>query len=69
MRESLPWKQAGDDSPQDGSRCDTATTHREQSVPAQMTLTTYEESKPTASVHETDGLVQPARTEGSGDDD
>ena len=67
--ESLPWKQAGDDSPQDGCRCDTATTHREQSVPAQMTLTAYEESKPTTSVHETSCLVQPARTEGSGDDD
>ena len=34
-----------------------------------MTLTAYEESKPSASVHETDCLVQPARTEGSGDDD
>ncbi|WP_312911810.1 transposase [Natronosalvus caseinilyticus] len=47
--ESLPWKQAGDDSPQDGSRSDTATTHREQSAPAQMTLTPFQEPKPTAS--------------------
>ena len=48
--ESLPWKQAGDDSPQDGSRCDTATTQCEQSeTPSQMTLTTFRESKPTAS--------------------
>jgi IS605 OrfB family transposase len=47
--ESLPWKQAGDDSPRDGSRSDTATTPREASVPAQMTLTAYEESEPSAS--------------------
>ncbi|WP_336360149.1 transposase [Haladaptatus sp. ZSTT2] len=39
----LPWKQAGDDSPQDGSGCDTATVHRETSAPAQMTLTTYQD--------------------------
>lgn len=48
--ESLPWKQAGDDSPRDGSGCDTATTHREQSeTPSQMTLTAVRESEPTAS--------------------
>jgi IS605 OrfB family transposase len=48
--ESLPWKQAGDDSPRDGSRCDTATTQCEQSeTPSQMTLTTFQESEPTAS--------------------
>jgi IS605 OrfB family transposase len=48
--ESLPWKQAGDDSPQDGSGCDTATTQCEQSeTPSQMTLTSFQESKPTAS--------------------
>jgi putative transposase len=48
--ESLPWKQADDDSPQDGSGCDTATTQCEQSeTPSQMTLTTFQESKPSAS--------------------
>ncbi|WP_254538607.1 transposase [Halomarina litorea] len=48
--ESLPWKQAGDDSPQDGSRCDTATTQCEQiETPSQMTLTPFQESEPTAS--------------------
>ena len=48
--ESLPWKQAGDDSPQDGSCCDTATTQCEQSGnPSQMTLTSFRESEPTAS--------------------
>jgi len=48
--ESLPWKQAGDDSPQDGSGCDTATTRCEQSeTPSQMTLTAFQESKSTAS--------------------
>jgi IS605 OrfB family transposase len=41
--ESLPWKQAGDDSPRDGSGCDTATVHRETSAPAQMTLTTNQD--------------------------
>ena len=46
----------------------TATTHREKSVPAQMTLTAYEESKPSASVHETKSR-EPTRTSGSGDDD
>ncbi|RLM83738.1 transposase [Halobellus sp. Atlit-38R] len=47
--ESLPWKQAGDDSPRDGSRCDAATTQCEQSeTPSQMTLTPFQESKPTA---------------------
>ncbi len=40
----------GDDSPQDGSRSDTATTQCEQSeTPSQMTLTPFQESKPTAS--------------------
>jgi len=43
--------------------------HREKSVPAQMTLTAFQESKPSASVHETESLVQPARSSGSGDDD
>jgi len=48
--ESVPLDKAGrDDSPRDGSGCDTATTHREKSVPAQMTLTAYEESKPSTS--------------------
>jgi transposase, IS605 OrfB family, central region len=48
--ESLLWKQAGDDSPQDGSGCDTATTQCEQSeTPSQMTLTPFQESEPTAS--------------------
>lgn len=37
--ESLPWKSAGDDSPQDGSTLDSATARREPSAkPAQMTL-------------------------------
>ena len=48
--ESLPVKQGGDDSPRDGSGCDTATTQCEQSeTPSQMTLTPFRESKPTAS--------------------
>ena len=48
--ESLPVKQVGDDSPQDGSGCDTATTQCEQSeTPSQMKLTTFQESEPTAS--------------------
>ncbi|TYL35814.1 transposase, partial [Natronococcus pandeyae] len=68
--ESVPLDKAErDDSPRDGSGCDTATTsfetakpsrdherrsasferHRETSVPAQMTLTAYEESEPSAS--------------------
>ncbi len=68
--ESVPLDKAErDDSPRDGRGCDTATTHCEQSIPAQMTLTAYEESKPSASVHETKSLVQPTRIEGSGDDD
>ena len=47
--ESLPWKQAGDDSPQDGSHSDTATTHREtRETPSQMPLTSVQESKPSA---------------------
>jgi hypothetical protein len=41
--ESLSWKQADDDSPQDGSGRDTATVHRETSAPAQMTLTTFQD--------------------------
>ena len=37
--ESLLWKSAGDDSPQDGSTLDSATAHREPSAtPAQTTL-------------------------------
>ncbi|TYL36152.1 transposase, partial [Natronococcus pandeyae] len=48
--ESVPLDKAErDDSPRDGSGCDTATTHREKSVPAQMTLTAFQESKPSAS--------------------
>jgi IS605 OrfB family transposase len=48
--ESLPWKPAGDASPQDGSRSDTATTQYEQSeIPSQMSLTTFQESKSTPS--------------------
>jgi IS605 OrfB family transposase len=67
--ESVPLDKAGrDDSPRDGRGCDTATTHREKSVPAQMTLTAYEESEPSASVHET-ASREPTRTGGSGDDD
>jgi len=67
--ESLPWKPAGNDSPQDGSRCDTATTQCEQSeTPSQMTLTTFQESESTASVHEIHSR-EPTRTSGSGDDD
>jgi len=34
-----------------------------------MTLTAYEESEPSASVHETEGLVQSTRLGESGDDD
>jgi IS605 OrfB family transposase len=45
--ESVPLDKAGrDDSPRDGSGCDTAMTPREQSSPQQMTLTVYEESEP-----------------------
>jgi len=49
--ESIPLDKAGrDDSPRDGSGCDTATTHRESSeTPSQMTLTASDESKPSAS--------------------
>ena len=40
--ESLPWKPAGDDSPRDGSGCDTTTGHREASRgPRQTTLSAY----------------------------
>ena len=46
--ESLPVKAADDDIPRDGSACDSATTHSEQSSPQQMTLGDFE-SKPTAS--------------------
>jgi len=43
--ESVPLNKAErDDSPRDGSGCDTASTHREKSAPTQMTLTAYEES-------------------------
>jgi len=50
VRRSVPLDKAGrDDSLRDGCGCDTATTHREKSVPAQMTLTAYEESEPSAS--------------------
>ncbi len=48
--ESLPLKSAGDDIPRDGSACDSTTTHRESGEnSSQMTLTAYEESKPSAS--------------------
>ena len=41
--ESLPWKPAGDDSPQDGSGCDTATGHHIPSPkPGQMTLVAFQ---------------------------
>lgn len=35
--ESLPWKSASDDSPQDGSTCDSATGHRKQSRKSRQT--------------------------------
>ena len=41
--ESLPWKPAGDDSPQDGSGCDTATGHHTpSSKPGQTTLVAFQ---------------------------
>jgi len=41
--ESLPWKPTGDDSPQDGSGCDTATGHHIPSPkPGQMTLVAFQ---------------------------
>ena len=41
--ESLPWKPAGDDSPQDGSGCDTATGHHTLSPkPGQTTLVAFQ---------------------------
>lgn len=46
--ESLPVKSAGDDISRDGSACDSATTHFEQSQSEQMTLGAFE-SEPTAS--------------------
>jgi putative transposase len=40
--ESLPWKSAGDDSPRDGSACDSTTGHREASRKSrQTTLSAY----------------------------
>jgi len=40
--ESLPWKPAGDDSPRDGSACDSTTGHREASRESrQTTLSAY----------------------------
>ncbi|WP_231186594.1 transposase [Haladaptatus sp. DYF46] len=40
--ESVPWKPERDDTPQDGSGCDTATVHRKTSVkPPQMTFSAY----------------------------
>jgi len=50
--ESLPLKSAGDDIPRDGSACDSATTHREQSPAQQMTLSAYQStgSAPSASI-------------------
>ena len=46
--ESLPVKAADDDISRDGSACDSATTHSEQSLPQQMTLGEFE-SQPTSS--------------------
>ena len=46
--ESVPLKTADDDSPRDGSACDSTTTHTEQSQSEQMTLGDFG-SKPTAS--------------------
>jgi putative transposase len=46
--ESVPLKPAGNDSPRDGSACDSTTTHTEQSQSEQMTLSEFG-SKPTAS--------------------
>jgi putative transposase len=46
--ESLPVKSADSDIPRDGSACDSATTHSEQSQSEQMTLGAFE-SEPTAS--------------------
>lgn len=41
--ESLPWKSVGDDSPQDGSGCDTATGHHTPSPkPGQTTLVAFQ---------------------------
>jgi len=41
--ESLPWKPAGDDSPQDGSSCDTTTGHHTPSPkPGQTTLVAFQ---------------------------
>lgn len=49
--ESLPLKPAGDDSPRDGSACDSTTGHRETSrKPRQMTLSAY--SSETSSLRE-----------------
>jgi len=68
--ESVPLDKAErDDSPRDGSRSDTATTHCEtRETPSQMTLTAFQESEPSTSVHET-ASREPTRTGGSGDDD
>jgi len=50
--ESLRLKSADDDISRDGSACDSATTHREQSPSQQMTLSAYQStgSKPSASI-------------------
>lgn len=48
--ESLPLKPADDDIPEDGSACDSATTHREKSeTTSQMSLSATEGSEPSAS--------------------
>ena len=48
--ESVPLKPAGNDSPRDGSACDSTTTHRETSEKhSQMTLSAFHGSEPSAS--------------------
>ena len=64
----IVWPRDHDDTPRDGFGCDTATTHYEKSVPAQMTLTAFREAKVSTSVHETKSR-EPTRINGSGNDD
>ncbi|WP_435364947.1 RNA-guided endonuclease TnpB family protein [Haloarchaeobius sp. DYHT-AS-18] len=65
--ESVPLdKVERDDSPRDGSGCDTATTHCGQRTSTQMTPSSTGESKPSASVHET-GSRESTKTGGPGD--
>jgi putative transposase len=48
--ESVPLKPAGNDSPRDGSACDSTTTHRETSEKhSQMTLSAFHGSEPSTS--------------------